>query len=96
MSNTARSSLSDTKDTWRVTLPTSKNTLGKWNTRGEFTAMDVLQFHFHSPAEHTFNGEAYDLEVHFVSKDYVSDDLSVTAVFFDMSSGGDANNAFLD
>ena len=58
--------------------------------------MDVLQFHFHSPAEHTFNGQAYDLEVHFVSKDYVNSDLSVTAVFFDMSSGGATENAFLN
>jgi carbonic anhydrase len=58
--------------------------------------MDLLQFHFHSPSEHTFNGKNYDLEVHFVSKDYLTDSLSVTGVFFDMAAGGATTSAFLD
>merc|ERR1711908_221734 len=27
---------------------------------------DALQFHMHSPSEHTYNGEYYDLEMHTV------------------------------
>ena len=33
---------------------------------GEREVYSFLQFHFHSPSEHTINGEFYDAEVHFV------------------------------
>lgn len=29
----------------------------------------LLQYHFHSPSEHTVNGKQYDMEAHFVHKD---------------------------
>ncbi|MGY3803971.1 carbonic anhydrase [Pigmentibacter ruber] len=29
---------------------------------------DLLQFHFHTPSEHAFNGKRTELEVHFVNK----------------------------
>lgn len=29
---------------------------------------DLLQFHFHTPSEHTFEGEAYPMEAHLVHK----------------------------
>mmetsp|Transcript_17277 Transcript_17277/g.30447 ORF Transcript_17277/g.30447 Transcript_17277/m.30447 type:complete len:281 (+) Transcript_17277:393-1235(+) len=29
---------------------------------------NLVEFHFHSPAEHTFNGVRHDLELHFVHK----------------------------
>jgi len=29
---------------------------------------DLLQFHFHTPSEHTIDGEAFPLEVHFVHR----------------------------
>ena len=29
---------------------------------------DLVQFHFHTPSEHTVKGQAYDMEVHFVHK----------------------------
>jgi len=32
----------------------------------EFNTYDFLQFHFHSPSEHTIDGHHYDAEVHFV------------------------------
>lgn len=32
------------------------------------TVFDMLQFHFHTPSEHTINGKAYEMELHFVHK----------------------------
>lgn len=43
----------------------------------------MLQFHFHSPSEHTLDGQNMDLEMHIVHKRHNGDDLSVLAVFFD-------------
>lgn len=31
-------------------------------------AYELLQFHFHSPSEHTVNGKFYDMELHLVHK----------------------------
>lgn len=52
----------------------------------------LLQFHFHSPSEHTVDGQSFPLEVHFV---HVNDagQLSVLGVLFEE---GDANTAFAD
>ena len=30
---------------------------------------NLAQFHFHTPSEHQFNGQNYDIELHFVHKD---------------------------
>lgn len=32
------------------------------------TRFDAIEFHFHSPSEHTLNGKYYDLEMHLVHK----------------------------
>ena len=65
------------------------------NMGGDSTAIlagrryTLLQFHFHSPSEHTVGGRHYDMEVHFVHR---SDGgkLAVVGVF--MEAGG-ANGA---
>ena len=41
---------------------------------------DLLQFHFHSPSEHTINGEAAAMEVHFVHQDPNSGMLAVVGI----------------
>ncbi|XP_050245725.1 alpha carbonic anhydrase 4-like isoform X1 [Quercus robur] len=41
-----------------------KGDAGKINING--TDYKLLQFHWHSPSEHTFNGSRYDLELHIV------------------------------
>ena len=54
-----------------------------------------LDFHFHAPSEHTFDGKHYDLEMHFVHVDYNKKKLAVIAVFFDQAAGGRKTNQFL-
>lgn len=67
---------------------------------GSQSFYEPLQFHFHSPSEHTVDGKNYDLEVHFVhyikgSSDNGSPLLgAVVGVFFD--TGDDTPNAFIE
>jgi len=49
----------------------------------------LLQFHFHTPSEHTIDGEASPLEVHFVHRD-AAGNLAVVGV---MLNEGEAENA---
>jgi carbonic anhydrase len=42
---------------------------------------ELLQFHFHSPSENTFNGKTSDIELHFVHKHVNSDALLICAFF---------------
>lgn len=37
-----------------------------WNQDNKSEEYKVLQFHFHAPSEHTFDGAHYDLEMHIV------------------------------
>ena len=53
---------------------------------------DLLQFHFHAPSEHTINGEAAALEVHFVHRDPNSGNLAVVGIL--MIEGEAANEAY--
>ena len=41
---------------------------------------DLLQFHFHHPAEHTIEGRAAPLEAHFVHQDRNSGNLAVVGI----------------
>ncbi len=50
---------------------------------------ELIQFHFHSPSEHTIAGERYDLEMHLVHK-AADKKLAVVAVLF---KSGAANEA---
>lgn len=64
------------------------------NDQGTF---EGAQFHFHSPSEHTIDGELMDLEVHVVNffKSGEESVASVFGVFFDHRFGGDKENLFL-
>lgn len=50
---------------------------------------DLLQFHFHSPSEHTIDGERALMEIHFVHRDPNSGSLAVVGV---MLTEGEADN----
>lgn len=41
---------------------------------------DLLQFHFHSPSEHTQNGQHYPMEIHLVHRSQATEALSVVSV----------------
>lgn len=81
-------------DTTKVTLNTYKDGTGA--VANHYTSnfaqsvfgvtknkWDALQFHMHSPSEHTYNGEYYDLEMHTV---HVPDG---------MTEPGDGGNGFI-
>jgi carbonic anhydrase len=55
-----------------------------------------LQFHFHSPSEHTINGQHMDLEMHMVHLTEDGGLGAVLAILFDAEEGGDGENLFLD
>ena len=44
--------------------------------------VELKQFHFHSPSEHTINGESFAMEIHFVHADEEGN-LAVVAVLID-------------
>jgi carbonic anhydrase len=50
---------------------------------------DLVQFHFHSPSEHTIAGEHYPLEVHLVHKD-AKGKLAVIGVLYDVGADSKA------
>lgn len=50
---------------------------------------DLVQFHFHHPSEHTINGQAGAMEIHFVHRD-AAGNLAVVGV---MLMEGEADNA---
>lgn len=53
---------------------------------------DLLQFHFHAPSEHTIDGEAAPMEIHFVHRDANSGALAVVGVM--LSEGAADNQAY--
>ena len=52
---------------------------------------DLLQFHFHADSEHTVDGEAYPLEVHFVHAS-ADGNLAVVGVFYEAGDENDQLN----
>lgn len=60
---------------------------------GEQDEFNSLQFHAHSPSEHTIDGEFRDLEIHFVHTHPDGDKFAVIGVFF--QSGDYDDNEFI-
>ncbi|KAK3244976.1 hypothetical protein CYMTET_45435, partial [Cymbomonas tetramitiformis] len=80
----------ENEHTWKVELECTDGLLSLTHDDTEYT---MLQFHWHSPSEHTVNGKYYDAETHFVFQDTSSDALLVIGVFLQAHQGAD--NAFL-
>eukprot|EP01061_Rhynchopus_euleeides_P012188 TRINITY_DN21800_c4_g2_i1.p2 TRINITY_DN21800_c4_g2~~TRINITY_DN21800_c4_g2_i1.p2 ORF type:complete len:465 (+),score=135.44 TRINITY_DN21800_c4_g2_i1:124-1395(+) len=55
----------------------------------------LASFHIHSPSEHTLDGKAYDMELHFVHADAKGTRFSVVGVLFDTGVGGGVENPWL-
>lgn len=63
---------------------------------GNKSEFKLAQFHVHAPSEHTYRGDYFDLEMHFVHT-YLDGSLgAVIGVFFDREKGGDGDNLFID
>jgi carbonic anhydrase len=56
---------------------------------------DLLQFHFHSPSEHTVDGRAFDAELHLVHKN-AKGELAVVGVFVRKGKENKALKAVFD
>lgn len=63
------------------------------NTEQEFYP---LQYHLHSPSEHTIDGKLYDLELHIVHVDKNKVPAAVIGFLFQVSNDADAENDALD
>lgn len=82
-------------DEGSIKVNTDKGVLAFLEADGSLAEYDLLEFHFHAPAEHSFNGHLYDLELHLVHKSRADPtQLGVVAVFFDRSAG-DQENEFI-
>ncbi len=53
--------------TMQVNVPS-----GNYYTRISGRVYELLQFHFHTPSEHTFDGKHYPMEAHLVHKDVLT------------------------
>ena len=63
---------------------------------GDQKLFSPLQFHFHTPSEHTVNGKRYELELHIVHANKETGELgTVVGIFFDRIAGGNQDNIFL-
>ena len=56
----------------------------------------LLQFHFHLPSEHTLDGAAAAMEIHFVHQDANSGNLAVIGVMLNEGAHNDAYAAVFD
>jgi carbonic anhydrase len=55
-----------------------------------------LNFHFHSPSDHTILGKSYDLEMHIVHIEKSTQQLgAVLSILFDSEKGGNIQNRFI-
>jgi len=80
---------------WEVNVwDTDSRTENTWQIDG--TEYTLSQLHFHSPSEHTINGEVFDLEGHFVHQNSVTRDYAVFGIVFRLDSEQELPNPFLD
>ena len=58
------------------------------------STFQLLQYHFHAPSEHTINGKAFPMEMHFVHKDE-SGNLGVLGVMYQAGAANPAYDALV-
>jgi carbonic anhydrase len=67
---------------------------GSCSVSTDDAAYDLLQFHVHTPSEHTLNGKALDGEAHFVHSNEDSSALLVVGLFFQASDDAETDPFF--
>ncbi|WOI54338.1 carbonic anhydrase [Parvularcula sp. LCG005] len=71
------------------------NTTGGLSLSNGRNRYHLAQFHFHTPSEHTINGQHYPMEMHFVHKDE-NGELLVLGVLFEEGASNPNLNAVLE
>ena len=87
----------DKEYTIQVDAPNQVGYELEWAPTEQSFTVDLLQFHFHAPSEHTLDGTSYDLELHFVHSDRTEigtdkQTYAVIGIFFDTSAGNTENS----
>ncbi|BBN09230.1 hypothetical protein MPTK1_4g18060 [Marchantia polymorpha subsp. ruderalis] len=77
--------------TMQVTFPHGENVL-----RVGGRTLELLQFHFHAPSEHAFNGDRFDMEAHLVHRDVLSKRLAVVGIMLDASKSALPNKVLAE
>ena len=70
----------------KVTPSAPTSVIGRPNPVSPATNYTMLQFHFHYPSEHTFNGAYRAAEVHFVHQNPADSSLAVVGISFDIGA----------
>jgi carbonic anhydrase len=52
-----------------------------WTLGNQTNVYSLLSYRFHTPSEHTINGQFFDMEAHLIHKHSVTGDILVLAVF---------------
>lgn len=60
------------------------------------TSYNLLQFHFHTEAEHLINGVRPEMELHIVHRDPISNDYLVVGLLVDVGAENTALSPFFD
>lgn len=85
---------SRTRHNFQYSAPVGDKWCSTVTYRGE--KFHMQRAHFHSPSEHHFDGEAYELEVHFVHKAETSNHLLVLGVVFGVGADSAPVQTLLD
>ena len=54
------------KDENSIKVISDNGVLAFMEQNNSLSQYELLEFHFHAPAEHSFNGKLYDVELHLV------------------------------
>lgn len=84
-------SVEDTGHGYKAKFEDTSNTL----TIGNET-YNLIQFHAHTPSEHTLNGESYPMAVHFVHQMEGSGRLAVIGVLINSGAANEAYTGYAD
>lgn len=55
----------------------------------------LLQYHFHSPSEHTIGGRYADMEIHLVHQNMKTEELAVVGVLMKVGNNATGDNSAL-
>lgn len=75
----------------QVTFPHGENVL-----RVGGRTLELLQFHFHAPSEHAFNGDRFDMEAHLVHRMLIKISQSISVLYLSVRETQDLSKVVAD